>query len=404
MTQPLEVYSLLSACCTGLVLNRITHRFFNIRQGFKFSSIFIQFLTIIIFSTFILTVLHSYASIIFLVLLTVAVHFYSNEVTTSTDRKTEPSITLFRSYCSFLTIISILAIDFPSVYPERFGKSEKYGASVMDTGVGILVFGSGASFGLSKRNKMKISDLITTSACLGLGVVRFISIRIFGLNETVEEYGVHWNFFLTIAVINIISNSLLRGRSSTFLSFTGVGIIFAYQICLEKGLRDYIFNAERTTLFSKNREGILSCLGYISIFCLSAVLSRIVNSKNMLSKLLTATVIFSLAYYKLYAYELPSRRMANLTYVSWMLSCCSYFWWLLKFLNDSCGFVSTGVPVLLEKINNHGFGAFLVGNILTGIVNLTTNSREVGVFGAMTILFGYMAIVSLYAIFAQVLQ
>jgi len=124
----------------------------------------------------------------------------------------------------------------------------------------------------------------------------------------------------------------------------------------------------------------------------------------MLSKLLTATVIFSLAYYKFNGFELPSRRMANLTYVSWMMSCCSYFWWLLKFLNDSCGFARIGVPVLLEKINRHGFGAFLTGNILTGVVNITLSTEKVGTLGAMTILAGYMALVSFYAIFIQVLQ
>lgn len=44
-------------------------------------------------------------------------------------------ITLFRGGNLLLTCISILAVDFHT-YPRRFGKTELYGVSLMDTGAG----------------------------------------------------------------------------------------------------------------------------------------------------------------------------------------------------------------------------------------------------------------------------
>ena len=45
-------------------------------------------------------------------------------------------ITLFRGGTMLLTCLSILAIDF-HVYPRRFGKTELFGFSLMDTGAGV---------------------------------------------------------------------------------------------------------------------------------------------------------------------------------------------------------------------------------------------------------------------------
>ena len=57
-------------------------------------------------------------------------------------------ITWFRASCMLLTIISILAVDFATVFPRRFAKTELMGVSVMDGGVGAVLFGMGVSSGL----------------------------------------------------------------------------------------------------------------------------------------------------------------------------------------------------------------------------------------------------------------
>jgi hypothetical protein len=49
-----------------------------------------------------------------------------------------PFITLFRGGNLLMTCLSILAVDF-HVYPRRFGKTELYGFSLMDTGAGECV-------------------------------------------------------------------------------------------------------------------------------------------------------------------------------------------------------------------------------------------------------------------------
>jgi hypothetical protein len=49
-----------------------------------------------------------------------------------------PFITLFRGGNLLMTCLSILAVDF-HVYPRRFGKTELYGFSLMDTGAGECI-------------------------------------------------------------------------------------------------------------------------------------------------------------------------------------------------------------------------------------------------------------------------
>jgi phosphatidylinositol glycan class W len=77
----------------------------------------------------------------------------------------------------------------------------------------------------------------------------------------VTEYGVHWNFFFTLAVISIVGNSLpLQGVHA---AIAAISIAGAYQCALTfTGLENYILNAPRVDLLSANREGVFGCVGY----------------------------------------------------------------------------------------------------------------------------------------------
>lgn len=81
--------------------------------------------------------------------------------------------------------------------------------------------------------------------------------------EVASEYGVHWNFFWTIAFINIAS-SLASNIRHCFT--TALGMYILYQAFLSFGGSNFIFTAPRDNFFTKNREGILGCIGYLCIF------------------------------------------------------------------------------------------------------------------------------------------
>jgi hypothetical protein len=49
-------------------------------------------------------------------------------------------LTFYKSLVLIPTIASILAVDFPSIYPRKFVKCENYGYSLMDVGCAAVLF------------------------------------------------------------------------------------------------------------------------------------------------------------------------------------------------------------------------------------------------------------------------
>ncbi|CAD5118462.1 DgyrCDS7167 [Dimorphilus gyrociliatus] len=121
-----------------------------------------------------------------------------------------PGITHFRSYANIGTAILILAIDF-SVCPRRFAKTENFGTGLMDIGVGSFVFANGivspqatGKSGVDNsfwRNIKK--NLISSLPLIGLGFGRLYSLKATDYHEHVTEYGIHWNFFFTLAIVKV---------------------------------------------------------------------------------------------------------------------------------------------------------------------------------------------------------
>jgi hypothetical protein len=87
----------------------------------------------------------------------------------------------------------------------------------------------------------------------------------------VSEYGVHWNFFLTMAVVTTVMR-LLPIRQHHALP-VAVALALLHQAALLLGARDYILHAPRTNgFFSANREGIIGSLGYMAIYLSSVAI------------------------------------------------------------------------------------------------------------------------------------
>lgn len=126
-----------------------------------------------------------------------------------------PFVTLFRTYITLFTAIAILAVDF-TIFPRRLAKTETYGSGLMDVGVGTFVMAHGVTAPearcqnqkkLSIRSylKLMLATLRNILPLLVIGLLRLIFVKNADYQEHVTEYGVHWNFFFTIALVRVSS-------------------------------------------------------------------------------------------------------------------------------------------------------------------------------------------------------
>ncbi|CAF0818083.1 unnamed protein product [Brachionus calyciflorus] len=178
----------------------------------------------------------------------------------------------------------ILAVDFQH-FPYYYTKTHDYGVSLMDIGVGYFILCH--SMRLIRNNDDKSNNSLKsnlksiplnmfktakkTSLLLYIGLIRLFLLSMSGYRVNVNEYGVHWNFFFTIFFVKVLSSPfdfIIRNnpRRAFFLSFI-IGV--AYQFMLsKKDFREYIleYDQERKSLIDKNKEGLFSTLGYMSIY------------------------------------------------------------------------------------------------------------------------------------------
>lgn len=192
----------------------------------------------------------------------------------------KPFITSYRGAMMIITCCSILAVDFP-VFPRRFGKTEAFGTSLMDLGVGSFVFAAGV---VAARQQLK-EDFAQVKKSIGtrmktalrhsfplavLGFIRLATVKGLDYTEHESEYGVHWNFFFTLSLLSPVF-ALLQPILRWLPSYSAIafGIAVSYEILLYMTpLKHYIILSERIPgdFLSQNREGVYSFIGYFAIF------------------------------------------------------------------------------------------------------------------------------------------
>ena len=125
------------------------------------------------------------------------------------------------------TCICILAVDF-HIFPRRFAKAETYGTGLMDVGVGAFVFNAGM---VSRSHKTWAERLKSAVPMITLGLVRLATVKGVDYQEHVTEYGIHWNFFFTLAGV-VVFGPLVRPNNS--LGF-GCALCGFHQLLLTAG-------------------------------------------------------------------------------------------------------------------------------------------------------------------------
>ncbi len=352
----------------------------------------------------------------------------------------KPFLTTYRGCMMVITCLAILAVDF-KIFPRKFAKVENWGTSLMDLGVGSFVFSAGVVAArpiLKERvtgKKTILSSRLYTSIkhsapLLILGVIRLISVKGLDYAEHTAEYGVHWNFFFTLAFLPPFV-AIFQSLFALIPSFELWAVLLAglYELVLDTtALKGFILTGPRTNLISQNREGIFSFIGYLAIFLAGQGCGTIVIPRNLLpanarvspwaqrKKLLESLAYTSLAWCAGYVLTteyhglnlVVSRRLANLPYLFFVaaFSCIQLTLFCLietvffpevykaKDAEEEKRVTKNATSRVLKAYNRNGLAIFLVSNLLTGLVNLTVPTLHVTDVQAMGVLLAYSGVLT----------
>lgn len=248
----------------------------------------------------------------------------------------------------------------------------------MDIGAGTFVVSSAITSNYARRKSFYTTKLTNNSTntysffhkifllwqkfiVLFLGIGRMIFIKYLNYQEHTSEYGTHWNFFVTLFFIWLITDFIhifcifMKWNENYFLLFISICCICIYQYFLiSTPLTNYIFSSPRTTFLSHNREGIFSLLGDIPLYLLTewyshniffnpsssssssssspsspsssndspSLISRIQHlliQKQFIQLFITTIFLFFCYYFSSIYIQPPSRRLMNLSFLSVIL-------------------------------------------------------------------------------------
>jgi len=239
------------------------------------------------------------------------------------------------------------------------------------------------------------------------GAGRSVIIALTGYGQNVTEYGVHWNFFFTLLILRLYVLAVPYPASIP----VGIGVGMLYQVALRwswlrwvgnfknldlikptkithfsETLEEWLLRHEwdpppRLGLLDENREGIFSMLGYISLYSMALLYTRLITPQLLKeTKLTLKPVVYGLAlalaaFLSQSALELTgiisqaSRRAANAGYVLAMLALC-------QFSISGIQLINCLVPVyagqsLMTAVSRNGLLFFLFANVLTGAINVS---------------------------------
>jgi len=249
-----------------------------------------------------------------------------------------PYLAAYRAAMTLTTAVAILAVDF-SAFPRRLAKTDSTrGVGLMDVGSGSFVlanalasrvarglttsspswwfaFWKRASVDVSSSNAHAGGGRDATNDATGaapperahtiartlrstrwwslifLACARGLATHAMDYQQPVGEYGRHWNFFATLAVVDLCATA--TPLPPAFSSFAGLAILVAHQTSLLRGASpsgagaagvassygEYLLRdvPRGEGLLEQNKEGVGSIPGYVALYFLGAGLGRFVE-------------------------------------------------------------------------------------------------------------------------------
>jgi phosphatidylinositol glycan class W len=224
-----------------------------------------------------------------------------------------------------------------------------------------------------------------------------VSIFLLGYQEHVSEYGVHWNFFATLAVVTVLAAA--AGVPARRGVAVGCALIVLHQALLNHaGLAAYVRSHPRSNFVHANKEGVVSTLGYYGLFLVGTgvgdSLARRRGRRAWVRALGLVTGGSLLAYAIVAAawdYEAPSRRITNAPYLIFTIA--YNLQQLAAFLAADL-VVRPGPQPIAAAVNRNQLLVFIAANLATGAVNLSIDTLAVPAAAAVAVLLVYLAAVT----------
>lgn len=336
-----------------------------------------------------------------------------------------PCVTNFRAIMNLATAICILAVDF-KVFPRRFAKTETFGYGLMDTGVGLFVICNAIvtpeALGYKVKSQTSAGVMWKTVknsvSLLVLGSGRFFVTKQIDYQMHVSEYGVHWNFYITLAMSKMLCMLILQFVGSNYSIIISIVVIGMHELMLFSVGQDWVLsNESRQNFLTANREGITSLLGFVALYFAGISLGQQMrNYKSsiqayfyLIGKLTLICVLLWFATLLCENLFGVSRRLANIGYITWVLAFSITMLVSLVSIelltlalnvvlqanmknkrDRPLHFTISYVPLILEAINYNGLLFFLLANLLTGLINICVQTLTVGVLQSLSIICGYI--------------
>lgn len=245
------------------------------------------------------------------------------------------------------------------------------------------------------------------------------------VQEHQSEYGIHWNFFFTLASVACFTAILpLSGKTAASMA---VALMVMYQgILLLPGWTEWLAgdDRDRSSLFDSNKEGIMSLFGYAALCYSGAASAALLDEDNRTAKWFRQFVLhrssrvgisarsgalnvaawhaalscavgvaWALAYAADVLVQPVSRRFANAAYVLWVLA-LALTQLQMSAIADIVSAVIAGTRAqrdcgLVHGLSRHQLAAFLVANLATGAVNLSIDTLGASEGSAFAIMMAY---------------
>lgn len=305
----------------------------------------------------------------------------SHKLRVESAKKRVGCVTCYRALLNLATTIAILAVDF-HCFPRRFAKTEEQGYSVMDMGAAGFVVANALVEGQRKVSYRAI--LRDVVVLMGLGMVRLTMVWAADYQHHVTEYGVHGNFFFTLAAIKLLC-SWWAWRVGTLGGMTLLGVLCLAQHLLLTvgGLGAWTLGpTPRDSFISANREWFVSMPSYVALYFTGAALGARVcdrTKRATVPHFLWCVVVVSVASLALLHFYVDpaSRRLGNAAFMAFSVVYATVTLAIFSLLDVWVPKWLPGVPSppgILQAINQRPLLCFVLSNLTTGLINKSMNT------------------------------